>query len=274
VSGGQNTFFVINMIPPGRRQKESVDHRMIMSVDLAKTIDKTAFTITEVKPVIKQSVGGQRIRLMSFHVHNISRLEPGRDFKTYSDIAKIIHDTYFDKRIWLVKANGKEVEPQLLVDAGGVGEPVCDELEVYMKLKPVRYKLVRGTAHVRQYSMRNWTVPRPLVFDMLDAAFGDNRIILDPRLALTPALLDELKNLRREQNEETGMIRVTHREGQHDDMAICLASTVWWTMQPKHGGMQEIRARPYGSDVALMKGEIDPRMYPVASRKVKPWRYS
>jgi hypothetical protein len=263
----------INLVPEGRRQMVSKDHRMILSVDLAKTIDKTAFTVTEVKPTFRKSVSGQRIRLMNFHVHNIRRLEPDRDFQTYADIAKIIHDVYHDKRLWLVKGSGKEVEPQLLVDAGGVGEPVCDDLEVYMRLRPVRYKLVRGTAHVHQYSLYNWTVPRPLVFDMLDAAFGDDRVAVEPRLTLAKDLIDELAGLKRETNQETGMIRVTHREGRHDDMAICVASTVWWAMQPKHAGITTIRAVPYGTDIALQAGEVQMSDLPVVSRKRKPWRY-
>jgi hypothetical protein len=33
------------------------------------------------------------------------------------------------------------------------------------------------------------------------------------------ALITELRNLRPEANEETGYVRVVHREGEHDDMA-------------------------------------------------------
>jgi hypothetical protein len=269
-----NTVYFMNQVPEGRIQMISKSHRMVLSVDLAKSIDKTAFTVTEVKPVFRQSAGGQRIRLASFYVHNITRLEPGRDFETYADIARIIHKTYHDKRIWLVKANGREVEPQLLVDAGGVGDAVCDDLETYMKLRPVRYKLTRGTSHVHQYSLYNWTVPRPLLFQMADSAFGDDRIAIRPDLKLAKDLIGEFKGLKEDRNEETGNVRVVHREGEHDDMAICLASTVWWTMQPKHGGVKTVRAVPHGADVAIARGEIDPRSLPVVYRKAKPWRYS
>ena len=268
------TVAFINQVPTGRIEMVSKSHRMVLSVDLAKSIDKTAFTVTEVKPVIRTSANGQRIRLASFYVHNIQRLEPGRDFNTYADIARIIHDTYHDKRIWLVKGSGKEVEPQLLVDAGGVGDAVCDDLETYMKLRPVRYKLTRGTSHVHQYSPYNWTVPRPLLFQMADSAFGDDRIAIRPDLKLAKDLIGEFKGLKEDRNEETGNVRVVHREGEHDDMAICLASTVWWTMQPKHGGVKTVRSAPYGAAVAIARGEIDPRSLPVVYSKVKPWRYS
>ena len=87
-------------------------------------------------------------------------------------------------------------------------------------------------------------------------------------------LIAEFRDLKEDRNEETGTVRIVHREGKHDDMAKCLASTVWWTMQPKHDGVTTLRAAPYGSDVAIARGEIDPRSLPVVSRKMKPWRYS
>jgi hypothetical protein len=39
--------------------------------------------------------------------------------------------------------------------------------------------------------------------------------------------------LQPEANEETGYVRVVHREGEHDDMAICLAATNWWANRPE-----------------------------------------
>jgi hypothetical protein len=45
-------------------------------------------------------------------------------------------------------------------------------------------------------------------------------------------LIAELRGLQVERNEETGYERVVHREGEHDDMAICVASTNWWANLP------------------------------------------
>ena len=107
---------------------------------------------------------------------------------------------------------------------------------------------------------------------MADPAFGDERIAIRPDLKLAGDLIAEFRDLKEDRNEETGTVRIVHREGKHDDMAICLASTVWWTMQPKHGGVTTLRAAPYGSDVAIRDGEVDPRSLPVVSRKMNPWR--
>ncbi len=71
------------------------------------------------------------------------------------------------------------------------------------------------------------------MFSMLDAAFGSGRIIIDPRLNLAEQLIDELANLQLEQDAETGQIKVTHREGTHDDLAITLGAAYWWAAQPR-----------------------------------------
>jgi hypothetical protein len=173
----------------------------------------------------------ERPDLSSPSGRDLRRLPLGTD---YTEVAKAIHDLYHDERLWLQeRSNRAPVRPELLVDAGGVGDPVCDDLEKYMGLRPIRYKLVRGTSHTTKHKAYNWTVPRSYMFSMLDGAFGSDRIIIDPRLDLANELTDELKNLQLEQDQETGNIRVTHREGQHDDLSICLAAANWWASEPR-----------------------------------------
>jgi hypothetical protein len=125
--------------------------------------------------------------------------------------------------------------PTLLVDAGGVGDAVADTLSKTMGLKHIRYRLVRGTAATNKHTSRDYTVPRTVMFQQLYAAFTTNRIKVDPRLRLAKGLIAELKGLQVERNEETGYEKVTHREGEHDDMAICVASTNWWANLPLPG---------------------------------------
>jgi len=106
-------------------------------------------------------------------------------------------------------------------------------LERYMGLRPIRCKLVRGTSRTTQHKLYYWTVPRSYMFSMLDGSFSSDRIIIDPQLGLAKELIDELKNLQLEQDQETGNIRVTHRKGQHDDLSICLAAANWWASEPR-----------------------------------------
>ena len=213
------------------RYRDNKRHEIILSVDLGKARDYTALAVCEARPKEITSLGGKDRRVMELEVQNLRRLPLGTD---YTEVAKAIYDLYNDGRLWLQEMhNHAPVRPELLVDAGGVGDPVCDDLEKYMGLRPIRYKLVRGTPRTIKHKAYNWTVPRSYMFSMLDGAFGSDRIIIDPRLDLAKELTEELKNLQLEQDQETGNIRVTHREGQHDDLSICLAAANWWASEPR-----------------------------------------
>jgi len=214
------------------RYRENSRHEIIVSCDLGKAQDFSTLVACEAKPVrIERLDGGERIA-KQLEVLNIRRLPLGTP---YTSVAAAIYNLYHDKRLWLQETcNHAEVRPELVVDAGGVGDPVCDELERHMGMKLIRYKLVRGTtATTAQYKGRHWTVPRSRMFSMLDGAFSSHRIIIDPRLALAKELTEELKNLKIEQDEETGYVRVTHREGAHDDLSIALAAANWWVNEPR-----------------------------------------
>jgi|SRR5918995_391439 hypothetical protein len=213
------------------RYKEHKKHETILSVDLGKARDFTAFVVAEAKEQVVKNLAGRDTTVMTLEVLNARRLPLGTD---YTRVAKEIHVLYQDRRLWLQRRqNHALVSPELLVDAGGVGDGVCDIVEKHMGIKPIRYKLVRGTAGVNRHGKYSWTVPRSRIFSMLDGAFSSDRIIIDPRLSLAEELIGELQNLKLEQDEETGYIKVTHREGEHDDLAICLAAANWWASEPR-----------------------------------------
>jgi hypothetical protein len=116
--------------------------------------------------------------------------------------------------------------PQIVIDSGGPGIPVVDNLVHNLDLKHhiITYALTRGSAQPKFPSSNRFTVPRSLVFQMLYAAFTDERIGIDPRLDHAETLAHELKNLKVERTEETGIERVVHREGQHDDLSIAVGA--------------------------------------------------
>jgi hypothetical protein len=217
-----------------RRHREDKRHKIILSVDLGKQQDFTALTISEAKPEVRKNTRGKSFSVMVVNVRDIQRLPLGTD---YDDIAHHIHEVFWDDRLWLFW-EGKWRSPTLLVDAGGVGDAVADTLSKTMGLRHVRYRLVRGTAATTRRSQRDYTVPRTVMFQQLYAAFTTDRIRVDPRLKLAKGLIAELKGLQVERNEETGYERVVHREGEHDDMAICVASTNWWANLPKPGAVR------------------------------------
>jgi hypothetical protein len=213
--------------------------RAAATTHLGKQQDYTAFTISEILPESRTNQRNKRTEVNVVNVRDIQRLELGT---SYADIAQVIHKLFWDDRLWLLDSRSKRpVAPTLLVDAGGVGDAVCDDLARNLGVGFIRYRLVRGTAGTNnKISRGNYTVPRTRMFEMLYGAFTDDRIRINPRLKLAGALIEELRNLRPEANEETGYVRVVHREGEHDDMAICLAATNWWANRPRSQPLRAI----------------------------------
>jgi hypothetical protein len=216
--------------PAPRRYRDDPEREIVLSLDLGKMQDHTCYTISEILPEVRENKASRRTKVKTVNVRDIQRLPLG---VSYHDISDHIYQVFNDERLWLVNPKTKyPILPTMLVDAGGVGDAVADDLSRRLGLLFVRYRLVRGTAEIRK-ARRNYTVPRTRMFEQLYAAFTDGRINIDPKLKLAEALIGELGNLRPEANEETGYVRVVHREGAHDDMAICLASTNWWCNRPK-----------------------------------------
>jgi hypothetical protein len=216
------------------RFRDDLYHRVILSVDLGKRQDHTAFVVTETKRELRKNKRQKDIAVIVSTVRDIQRLPLDTD---YDVVAQRIHSTFWDDRLWLRHdQSGKLISPTLLVDAGGVGDAVCDDLRKDLGMPFIRYRLVRGTAAENRHGRLDYTVPRTIMFQQLYAAFHSERIRIDRRLENAKVLLGELKGLQTETNEESGYIKVTHREGTHDDLAIALAAANWWANRPTPRG--------------------------------------
>jgi len=126
------------------------------------------------------------------------------------------------------------VGPTLVVDEGGPGVGVVQDLRKDLGVNFFRYYLVLGTAKSEKKAPWRYSIARTVMFQQLYAAFANDRIHIDPKLKLATTLLKELRSLRPETNLETGEVKVTHREGTHDDLAICIAATNWWANRPRN----------------------------------------
>ncbi len=215
------------------RYRDNPHHKIILSVDLGKRRDYTAFSISETKPELRKNKRQGNIRVMTVTVRDLQQLSLNTD---YTDVAQRIHNEFWDDRLWLRDGkSGKAIGPTLLVDAGGVSDAVADDLAKDLGVPFVRYRLVRGTAQENRHSKLDYTVPRTIMFQQLYAAFQSDRIRIPRHLKHTKTLLAELRGLQVERNEETGYIRVVHRENEHDDLAICVAATNWWANRKQKG---------------------------------------
>jgi hypothetical protein len=220
----------IEQIARRNNYRESKEREIILSLDLGKMQDFSAYTISEILPEGRVNKLGQQRTVKVVHVRDIQRLPLGT---TYGTIADHVYEVFHDERLKLIDpATKNPIFPSMLVDSGGVGEAVADDMERRLGLAFIRYRLVRGTSETRK-ARRNFTIPRTRMFEQLYASFTDDRIRIDPKLRLAEALVEELRNLRPEANLETGYVKVVHREGEHDDMSICLASSNWWAVRDR-----------------------------------------
>jgi hypothetical protein len=222
------------------RFRDDAYHRIIFSVDLGKRQDHTAWVITETKRELRKNKRSKNIAVMTSWVRDIQQLPLNI---SYDVVAQRIYSAFWDERLWLRHdKSGKLIAPILLVDAGGVGDAVCDDLRKDLGVPFVRYRLVRGTATEKRHSRLDYTVPRTIMFQQLYAAFHSERIRIEKRLKGAKVLLGELKGLQVERNEETGYMKVVHREGEHDDVAISLAAANWWANRPLPQGTRAFYA--------------------------------
>jgi hypothetical protein len=111
-----------------RKWRDNPHHKIILSVDLGKRRDHTAFSISETKPEPRKNKRQGKIYVMTVTVRDLQQLPLNTD---YTDVAQRVHDVFWDDRLWLRdSASGKSVGPTLLVDAGGVGHAVRQPFRV------------------------------------------------------------------------------------------------------------------------------------------------
>jgi hypothetical protein len=222
-----------------RRYKQHAKHVTILSVDLGKEQDYSCWELIEAKPQQIQTTRGKWLDVMGVWVKDIVRLPLGTDYAT---VQEAIHAAFWDKKAWLVDfSTEKPQPPQLLIDAGGPGNPVVDSMARNLGLKAniISYQLTRGVSDVKWVSKSRFRVPRTILFQRLYSMVANGQVHADPDLELAPVLAQELKNLRVEANEETGEERITHRESEHDDLAICLAGAAFLaTIPPRRARMK------------------------------------
>jgi hypothetical protein len=222
-----------------QRYKEHPRHAAILSVDLGKEQDYSCWELIEAKPQRIKTTRGKWLDVMGVWVKDIVRLPLGTDYATVQDH---LHRAFWDPKAWLLDFRTEKPQPpQLLVDAGGPGNPVVDSLARNLQLKRniISYQLTRGTSDVKWISKSRFRVPRTILFQRLYSMLANNQVHADPDLPLADVLAKELKGLRVEANEETGEERITHRESEHDDLAICLAGAAFLaTIPPKRARMK------------------------------------
>ena len=80
------------------RYRDNERHKILLSVDLGKRQDFTAFVIAETKPELRKNKRQGNIAVMVSTVRDIQQLPLNTD---YTDVAQRIHNVFWDERLWL-----------------------------------------------------------------------------------------------------------------------------------------------------------------------------
>jgi hypothetical protein len=210
-----------------KRYRDNPLHAIVFSIDLGRQEDFTAWCVAEMRPQSRRTTRGKRYLAMSVAVRDLVRLPIGTP---YDEIQQIIHDEFWSPEWWLIdQKSGRHLPPQMVIDSGGPGWPVVDNLARGLDLGRhiISYALTKGSANPRWISPQRFTVPRSTVFQQLYAAASNELVGVDPRLNHATTLIGELKNLRREPSSEEGYERIVHRSGEHDDLAIATGTAIY-----------------------------------------------
>jgi hypothetical protein len=133
---------------------------------------------------------------------------------------------------WPPAAGRTRKEPELLVDATGVGVAVTDLL----RERGLAFKAITITAGEKVGAAdRGYTVPKKDLVAALEVPFQSGALKVAEGLPLWPALRAELLNFRRKINLKTAHDSYEHwRETDHDDLVLAAALACWGaTNRPK-----------------------------------------
>ena len=228
------------------RRRHANERRVVIGCDIGKKLDATCLCITE-------QVGDR------FTCRDISRLPLKLD---YGEQARRIAAAYHRTVALVATANEKDsyaaggymrspsMDPDpairaqasiwVLIDAGGVGEPVVDGIRAAAGIPEgflAGVQITGGTTHSFRLGATNSTVSKQFLVSQLKRLTGFVPPLLQlPQSKEAEELAEELADF--EMNiTDTAHPQWGARQGQHDDMIIALAlSTLPGAMPMHHAG--------------------------------------
>ena len=191
-----------------------------VGLDLGQSNDYTALAVIE-------KVEGDHERDPDLHLRHLERYPLRMPYPDMvARVATLLEDpqlrsTYLDRRL------GRRIleEPELLVDATGVGRPVVD----LFKERGLRYKAITITGGNKVTGIGGgYGVPKRDLIGALEVPFHSGRLKVAAGLRLWETLRAELQTFRRKVSLTTGMDTYEHwRESDHDDLVLAAALACW-----------------------------------------------
>ncbi len=207
-----------------------------IGLDLGQSNDYTALAVVE-KVTTSEAGGGGAEGDPDLHLRHLERYPLRTPYpEMVAQVAALVEDpqlrtTRQDHRL------GARVlqEPDLLVDATGVGRPVVD----LFKERGLRYKAITitGGNKVTVASLGGgYGVPKRDLIGALEVPFHSGRLKVAAGLTLWETLRSELQTFRRKVSLTTGMDTYEHwRESDHDDLVLAAALACWGAERKPQG---------------------------------------
>jgi len=191
-----------------------------VGLDLGQSNDYTALAVVEkIEP--ERGAGDSDLHLR--HLERYPLRTPYPDM--VSRVAALVRDPQLTltRQDW----SGRDIldEPELLVDATGVGRPVVD----LFRERGLSYKAITITGGNKVTSTGgSYGVPKRDLIGALEVPFHSGRLKVAAGLHLWETLRKELQTFRRKVSITTGMDTYEHwRESDHDDLVLAAALACW-----------------------------------------------
>lgn len=185
-------------------------------LDIGQAQDYTALTIGE-KVRVKQNEQNEQ-NILQYHARHAERFPIGTDYIEIVD------------KLW-ERINGVGILDYIvLVDATGVGKPVVDMMRKRgIKLVPI--VITGGITETFDTALGGWRLPKRNLVSSLQIMLQDGQLKLARDMDFAPKLIDELLKFKIKVTAKGNDTYEAWREGDHDDLVLSLAMSVWYAMK-------------------------------------------
>lgn len=198
---------------------------VVIGIDLAQTSDYTAIVVSEITATDPNR----------YLTRTIVRWRPGRYQQVVERVARMIPT--LRAGVHVLQRNQRNydyVRPQVtvVVDRSGVGRAVADmflEAKLDCRLELVT---ITGGHQINRDDDGGWLVPKKDLMDTALVVMQNDRLKIVEQLDHASTLKAEMQNFRRRYSptgrETFAAGEDWRREGQHDDLVLGQALSLWW----------------------------------------------
>lgn len=194
-----------------------LDHTL--GLDLGQRSDPSALTVTQERTPLRVGPAGEGLvpdGPPQFRVVHIDRFDLGT---AYPDVVRRVAAVQ--------RAQETGPNPDLVMDATGVGAPVVDQFHEE-GLRPVQINFTGGQSVTRDRKTRTYGVPKKDLATTVQSLLQTGRLEIVEGLEHAETLAQEMKHFR-VKVADSGHARFEHAtESQTDDVLLSMACALWY----------------------------------------------